>query len=308
MRILSIVEFRLLAFAGVALFAGCDWWAAGDTDNEPAAIAARAFDRVFTLEDVGARIPDELTPEDSADMAARVIDGWLREQVLVQQARQALPPEEQDFADELATYERALLTHAYEDRYVAQRLNGKVTEEEARAFYEQAPELFALNDFVVRATFVHLPANGMTDDTRNYLTTSMMSSDTTDIGALEVWCIENAAVHSVTPDTWWRLDDLLREVPLQLYRPERQLADRRLITFEQEGRAYFLRFWNHATAGEPAPFEAVQDQINELILHTRRETLLTQLQEQLLRNAWENGSLATRKAEPGSESLAAEGN
>lgn len=307
MRMLSIVDFRLVALAGVVLFAGCDGWTGGASD-EPAAIAARAFDRVLTLEEVGARIPDELAPEDSADMAARVIDGWLREQVLVQQARMALSPEEQDFADELATYERALLTHAYEDRYVAQRLNGQVTEEEARAFYEQAPELFALNDFVVRATFVHLPANGMTESTRNYLTTSMMSSDTTDIGALEVWCIENAAVHSVTPDTWWRLDDLLREVPLQLYRPERQLADRRLITFEQEGRAYFMRFWDHATAGEPAPFEAVQDQINELILHTRRESLLTDLQEKLLRKAWENGSLATRKAEAGSESLAAEGN
>jgi hypothetical protein len=298
----------LVLFAGSALlFASCGWLP-GDASNEPEAIAARAFDRVFTLLEVGARIPDELAPADSAEMAARVIDGWLREQVLVQQARTALPLEEQDFADELATYERALLTHAYEDRYVAQRLNGEVTEQEARAFYEQAPELFALNDFVVRATFVHLPASGMTDNTRNYLTTNMMSSDTTDIGALEVWCIENAAVHSVTPDTWWRLDDLLREVPLQLYRPERQLADRRLITFEQEGRAYFLRFWDHATAGEPAPFEAVQDQINELILHTRRENLLTQLQEELLRKAWENGSLATRKAEAGSESLAAEGN
>lgn len=294
--------------AGVVLLLTSCGWLPGDASDEPEAIAARAFDRVFTLKEVGARIPDELAPEDSAEMAARVIDGWLREQVLVQQARTALPLEEQDFADELATYERALLTHAYEDRYVAQRLNGVVTEQEARSFYDQALDLFALNDFVVRATFVHLPANGLSESTRSFLTESMMSADTAVIGALEVWCIENAAVHSVTPDTWWRLDDLLREVPLQLYRPERQLADRRLITFEQDGRAHFLRFWDHATAGEPAPFEAVQDQINELILHTRRESLLTDLQEELLRKAWENGSLATRKAEASSESLAAEGN
>lgn len=287
----------------LATWGGCSGW--GTKEAPQAAIAARAYDRVFTLAEVGARIPDELAPEDSAEMAARVIDGWLREQVLVQQARQALPPTEQDFSAELATYERALLTHAYEDRYVAQRLDGDVTDEEAFRFYQQAPELFALNDFVVRATFVHLPTSALTDDTRAYIRSSMMSSDTTDIGALEVWCIENAAVHSVTPDTWWRLDDLLREVPMQLYRPDRQLADRRLITFDQENRTYFMRFWDHATAGEPAPFEAAQDQINELILHARRESLLTTLQEELLRKAWAEGSLATRSAEAGSESLAA---
>lgn len=288
------------------MIGGCDRWL-GSPETEAPAIAARAFDHVLTLAEVGERIPDALSPQDSAEMAARVIDGWLREQVLVAQARQALPPEEQEFSAELATYERALLTHKYEDRYVRQRLDPSVTSTESRAFYDSAPELFALNDFVVQATFVHLPANGLSENGQRYLRAAMMSSDSVVVGALGVWCIENAAVHSVDPSTWWTLDELLREVPLQLYRPERQLADRRLITFEQDNRMYFLRFWNHAQAGEPAPFESVQEQIEELILHTRREALLSQLQEDLLQNAWQSGFLSTKPAEAGSESLAADG-
>lgn len=277
----------------------------GPASDASPAIAARAFDRVLTLASVGDRIPDEFSPEDSTELARRVIDTWLREQVLVKQARTALPAEEQDFAEELASYERALLTHAYEDRYVAERLDPKVSEGEARAYYENAQELFALNDYVVRATFLHLPTASITANIREFIEQTMMSNDSADVTALEVWCLENAAIHSVGPDVWWRLDDLLREVPLQLYRPDRQLADRRLITFDQDGRTYFLRFWEHATAGEPAPFAAVQDQINELILHSRRESLLTELQEQLLKSAWQAGDLATREAEAGSESLAA---
>lgn len=298
----GVVKGGIAGLLGLGLLAGCGEGTGGEGGLD---LAARAYDRILTFEALGERIPDELSPEDSIELARRVIDTWLREQVLVEQARTALPAEDQDFAEELASYERALLTHAYEDRYVAERLNPKVSEAEARAYYDNAPELFALNDFVVRATFLHLPTASITANVRGFIEQTLMSNDSSDVTSLEVWCLENAAIHSVGPDVWWNLDDLLREVPLQLYRPDRQLADRRLITFDQDGRTYFLRFWEHATAGEPAPFAAVQDQINELILHSRREALLADLQEQLLKAAWQAGNLATREAEAGSESLAA---
>ena len=271
--------------AVAASVAGCSYF------QQPAPVAseaARAYDQSLSWKELGERIPDDLAPEDSAELALRLVEGWFREQVLLHQAEQELGPDDLDFKEELEAYRNALVLHRFEELYVAERLNDKVTEAEARAFYEEQSGLFPLNDYVVRARFLHLPADGRNLAKAQEL---FLSNDSSKVALLEAWCVENGAVYSIDPDIWWRLDDLIREVPLQLYRPERQIADRRFISFEQDGRIHWLQFLEHSLKDAPAPFELVREQIEELILHGRRTELLSDLQERLLERAHREGSI-----------------
>lgn len=278
----------LLALIGGAalVVSGCDRW--GSDSGDLLSQAARAYDRVLDWEELGERIPDDLGAADSAALATRLVETWLREQVMLHQAERELAPTDVDFTREIEEYRNALLRHRYEERFVAERLNTEVTEAEARAFYDAQPELFLLNDYVVRARFMHLPADSRNLEWAQELFTS---NDSTQVALLEAWCVENGATYSIDPEIWWLLDDLVREVPLQLYRPERQIADRRIVSFEQDGRIHWLQFLDHSLKGAPAPFEGVRNQIDELILHARRTELLAALQERLLEQAHSEGAI-----------------
>jgi hypothetical protein len=283
---------RLRALLAVVLGVGLGACGSGETGNGGDDVVARAFDKTLGVADLASRIPDDALPEDSIAMAQRIIDTWIREQVLVHQAINSLPEDLQNFDAEIETYRNALLLHRYEELYVSQRLQTEVSKEEAFAFYELHPELFTLNDYVVQAQFFHLPLEEPLKDREiAQLKRLLSSTDSQDLLALETWCLEHQAVFHLDPETWWSLDDLLQEVPLELYRPESQIADRRTIEFEQNGRRYFLRFLRHNTKGMPAPFPAVRDRVEELIRHQRRNEILSNLTTELVEGAKEDGDV-----------------
>lgn len=274
-----------------ALAAGCAWLPGEAEPVEEA--AAEVYGRTLPWRELADQIPDDLAAEDSAIMATRLMEGWLREQVMLHQAELELGAADLDFTAELKAYRNALVTHRYEERYIDERLNGEVTEAEALAFYEAQPDLFTVADYVVRARFLHFPADGREPDEARDL---FLSDDSLNVAALESWCVQHGATYSIDPEIWWLLDDLVREVPLQLYRPERQIADRRLIDFEQDGRVYWLQFLEHSLKDAPAPFEMVRERIEELILHRRRTELLASLQERLLEKAHGEGAILRSEA------------
>jgi hypothetical protein len=281
-------------FATISLIAGCGGLNEQPSLNEP--IAARAYERQLLLSEIQGYIPAGTSPEDSIAMASRYMDQWIREQVMVHQAELWLPQDETDFKRELDAYRNALLMHDYKDRYVNERLNTIVTDSDALAYYERNRESFVLTDYGVRVLFISAPTaiNDQMDEMRD----AMASLDSSQFLFMERWCVENGAVFSLADDIWWTLGDLTKEVPLELYRAESQIARRRPIEFEADGLIHIVRFLEHALKNEVAPFEAVRNQVDELILHQRRQELLMELEENLVVAAWAEGAVQrTEKGE-----------
>ncbi|MDE0979049.1 MAG: hypothetical protein OSA78_03580 [Flavobacteriales bacterium] len=250
---------------------------------------AIAFEHVLPLQEICDHIPNNAEAADSTLMAERYVDQWIREQVVVHEAENRLPQDLQTFEREIQAYRNALLLHHYKERYVLQRMQQEVPEEEALAYYMEHQDLFILMDYAVRATFLHLPSED--DQDLNFIKSALMAPDTTPSFLLQQWCVEHAAVHSLNTETWWYLEDLIQEVPIELYRTEKQLTNRKLITFDADGRNYFIRFHEHAFIDGVSPFEVVKDRVSELILHGKKQALLIQLEEDLLIQAWEQGNV-----------------
>lgn len=287
------VQARLEGIGKLALLLFCVATVGCDATSEPpvaeAITAARAYGKALPLQEVCDRIPDNTAAEDSVIMAQRYIDQWIREKVLVHEAETHLPEDLQTFESEIQAYRNALLLHHYKARYIQQRMELEVPEEDAVAYYEAHKDLFLLTDYAVRATFVHMPY--ASDQKHEFVETAMMTADTITSFPLQQWCVENGAVHSLDPSTWWYLEDLIQEVPIELYRTEKQLANRKLVQFEADNRTYFIRFLEHALIDNVAPFEVVHNRVSELILHRQKQELLLQLEEELLLQAWEIGSV-----------------
>ena len=270
-------------------------------------VVAEAYGEVLTWDSLAQRVPDALGLEDSAAFAERLIDRWMREQVMLAQADAQLKEERTSLNAALEAYRRSLLINTYETRYVESRLDTDVDDPEVLAYYEDHAELFTLHDHAVRVLYMHLPDpessaialrapwtkrdarawNKEMDQLKEWLT----AADSVSIPLLERWCMEHGAVHHVDHEAWWRVAELLDEVPLSLYRVEDQIQRTSPLTFSAEGRVYFVRFLDHGLKGKVAPLDVARDQIEELVLQGRRQRMLDALRDTLFQQAWAEGKL-----------------
>lgn len=270
-------------------------------------VVAEAYGEVLTWDSLAQRVPDALSLEDSAAFAERLIDRWMREQVMLAQADAQLKEERTSLNAALEAYRKSLLINTYETRYVESRLDTDVDDREVLAYYKDHPELFTLHDHAVRVLYMHLPdpessaialgAPWTKRDTRAWdkevdqLKAWLTAADSVSIPLLERWCMEHGAVHHVDHEAWWRIAELLDEVPLSLYRVEDQIQRTSPLTFTAEGRVYFVRFLEHGLKGKVAPLDVARDQIEELVLQGRRQRMLDALRDTLFQQAWAEGKL-----------------
>lgn len=249
----------------------------------------RVYESELTATEIADHVPDGLEIEDSILVANQYIDQWIREQVLVHQAEQSLALNEDEFQRELETYRNALLMHEFKELYIQERLDTRISEEELLAFYDEQADSFYLTDYYVRALFVHAPE--MDELRLKPIRTMFTELDSSRIIDMERWCVENAAMYSLESDQWWSLNDFTQEVPLQLYRAEKQLAQRNIIEFTEGGRIYFVRILEHALKDKIAPLGVVRDQVKEMILHQRKQQLLLSMEERLIMKAHAEGAV-----------------
>ena len=78
---------------------------------------------------------------------------------------------------------------------------------------------------------------------------------------------------------------------MNLYRTASQLSNRRLIEFEANDRIYLVRILEHALKDQVAPFSAVRQEVEEMIVHQRRQSILLDMEEQLVVKAWSEGNV-----------------
>ena len=84
---LSIKEvFGLLIIACFWAFGSCN----STSPNSDNIIVVEAFGKSLSLDSISARIPDNLSYDDSTMLADRIVNSWIREQVLLAQAEESL--------------------------------------------------------------------------------------------------------------------------------------------------------------------------------------------------------------------------
>jgi len=251
-------------------------------------IVISAFGETLSLDKLSKRIPDVMSIEDSTLMAERIIEGWIREHVLLAEVEKNISEFNHDFEADVTAYRNALLVSHFESRYVASRIDGNVEENEIENFHNEHADLFLLQEHVVRALYVQLPGEEtQLDSVRTWLE----ASDSLSIPKLEQWCIEHGAHFALDFDYWWFLSDLLDQIPMQIYRIEDQLRLRKVIEFTDDNKRYLLRILEHQFKDLPSPIGVARDRIVDLIIQARRRTLLEDLRDDLVKEAWAQGEI-----------------
>jgi len=245
-------------------------------------IAALAYGKRLSWDEIASIVPDNASEEDSSALAERFVNEWLKEHAILSQAEANLSEGEKNFDDELANYRKNLITFAYENKYVQQRLDTFISADEIFSYYESNQEIFGLKDYIVKVKFCILQSE--TPKLKKFR--KLFESDTSeDLVAVEQFCVDYGASYYLNIDNWMFFEELISKVPLETYNIESFLRKNPKAEFEKGDKLYFVQVLDYKFKDSVSPLDLVQNQIRSLILNRRKKELLAKMREDLYKSA-----------------------
>lgn len=229
-------------------------------------------------------VPDMIPSKDSANIAERYINSWAMDRLYMKVAGEQLSKSEMDVSDELEAYRLSLVKYRYEQRYVNDRLDTLITEEQIREYYLAHQDEMKLERPIVKARFVDV----MKDSPNREAILRMMSSDDyEDVRLADSLASASALRYFDRSDSWMDVRDLALAFGMDHSDLLSRMKDG-MIEVEPEGRGDLLAAYVCDIRREGvAPIEYCAPAIRDVILSTRKHELLKGLERDLLDNALE---------------------
>jgi len=265
---------RTSIFVLVLLLAGCSLLHE-DHNEEP---VARVFEQYLYSSDLSDAVPAGSSSQDSAILVRRYIDTWIKDQLMLHRAEQALTEEQKDFEKQIAQYRKSLLIFSYRQKLLQQKLDTVVSDNEILSYYQENVNNFLLGQDIIKGTFIKVPLSA---PRMAELRTWSRSNSEEDRAAMEKYCLSYAEKYSDFNDTWVYFTSIKVQLPMQISRPSSYLRYNRNIETTDSLYRYFLHVSDHLTEGEAAPLEMVSDDITNIILNKRKIEFFQNLEQRI---------------------------
>ena len=244
-------------------------------------VVARAGRDVLYRSDVDALNITGFSSEDSARIVERYIMSWAKNRLLLDLAESQLSKADRDVEAQLEEYRQQLLVYRYEQKYVEQRLDTAVSEQEYLDFYEANPASFTTHVPLMKGRYIKMSDNSPNLNPIKSLYRSRGEEDMDRLGQL---CYTSAEKYYFFED-WVGLDAVVEGTGLDVQELARVLESRSYLEKDFLGYTYLISVDDYIPAGSLAPYEYCRERIRNHILNRRKQELVTSLERNLLNDA-----------------------
>ena len=277
------------------LLGGCDFY----EKNAKEVVVAECYGSYLYASDLKGIVPEGASVFDSLQRVNDFIDSWIMRRILIHQAENNLNKEELDLKKQLDEYRNSLVLYAYETQLINQKLDTVVSKDEIAAYYEQNKEEFQLHNTMVRAVYVILKEDCKQKPDFVKL---MSDPDTLLLQNLDILATYYAEKSFLDVDSWLRLDELTRIVPIEILNAERFLKKNKFVTMDADEFTYLVRFEDYLLEESTSPVEMVADNIRSIILAHRRKELIERMKEATYKTAQREHAFTKYVGQPTLES------
>ena len=244
-------------------------------------VVARAGRDVLYESDVEALNITGFSAEDSARIVERYIMSWAKNRLLLDMAESQLSKADRDVEAQLEEYRQQLLVYRYEQKYVEQRLDTVVSEQEYLDFYEANPASFTTHVPLMKGRYIKMSDNSPNLNPVKSLYRSRIEED---MDRLEQLCYTSAEKYYFFED-WVGLDAVVEGTGLDVQELARVLENRSYLEKDFLGYTYLISVDDYVPAGSLSPYEYCRERIRNHILNRRKQALVTSLERNLLNDA-----------------------
>lgn len=236
--------------------------------------------------DLDMLLPAGMSSEDSVRMARQYIDSWASDMVFLSIAEQQLSKSERDVTKELEDYRKSLLKYRYEQLYVNERLDTSVTDEQVEEYYLGHQDKFVLERPLVKARFLNIAVDS---PILPQIRKRMASSEVDDLVEADSLAFSSAVKFTTWADEWIDVTELAGEYVME-YSDVLAMMSRGWIEKKDTlGQVRLTYISNMMQKGQVAPLEFCSGKIKDIIISSRKQKLIMDLEQDLLDDARENG-------------------
>ena len=255
-------------------------------------VVAQVGETKLMMEELQRIIPNGISPEDSIILARQYINSWALDHIFLDVAESQLSSAELDVSKELESYRRSLLKYRYEQLYVNQRLDTLVLDEQVQEFYDQHPDRFSLQRPVVKARFLSISEKS---PVLKMIKKKMSSDDAADLIEADSLAFSSAYKFTTWNDAWIDASTLAREFGSESASVMASMKKGWIERTDTLGVMSIAYVSEIIPRGKQAPLEYSVPFIKDMIISARKQSLITTLEQDLLKDARESGKFEILK-------------
>ena len=249
-------------------------------------VVARVGEHRLMRSELAAYIPAGVSSEDSLSLAQSYIKAWAEELLFLDMAESRLSSEEQDVSKELEEYRRSLLKYRYEERYINERLDTLISDDEIRTYYKEHTDKFLVDRPLLKTRYMVIPADSKS---LRKIKELMGSDDAMDAIAADSLAFTAALKYVDSSDSWMDAILLARELGTDETSMMKSLRGRFNELKGDDGNLRVAYVVDIVQKGSPAPLDYCEERVKDIILNARKHALSDGLERDLLKDALAKG-------------------
>jgi len=276
------LNFKIITylFLLVTVFSSCNKNTSEDNTQEKL-IASIGKDQLTESEYKESLIHAD-TKADSIAFAKKLIEDWVLETLLYQEALTKLEPQEIDVEKQVNEYKKQLINYIYETKLIENNLDTVVSIEEIQDYYNDNIDNFILKDNIVKVNYFKIPIQSKEISKLKRL---VYSSTEKDRQQLEELCMQNAESYFLNDSLWLLLDGIKRDIPAMKGPLEYNVVRGRVIEFADGEAYYYLKIKDVKIKNSASPLSFEKTNIKTFIVNSRKIKLIQAYKQQLLEKA-----------------------
>lgn len=255
-------------------------------------IVVSVYDYELRKKDFEEMLPSNLSEEDSTLIADQLINKWISEKAVLSRAEQNLSEEDKDFSAKLEDYRNSLIIYSYERELVNQKLDTIVREQEIETFFNENAASFKLKNAILRPWFIMVSSDA---PNLKRLRKWFKGDSEKDLEALDDYCNQYAEKCFFDQDQWMYVDDLLKQLPLEISDWDERLKAEDYIEIEKDGNLFLIRVFDYRLRGEDSPLDLERQKVQNLILNKRKAELIKKMREDALQEVYAKDKVTWKK-------------
>ncbi len=252
--------------------------------NEDEEILARTYRTYLYKSELVDVVPEGTSVKDSILLVKNYINKWIQQQLILRKAESNLSDEQKDFRVQLKNYRNSLITYQYETQLIQQNLNKTVTDNEIEDYYELNKQNFELKENIVKAYFVVLSIDSVSN---NPVKSLLLSDDPDGHNELEEYCKHSAKKYFME-DQWLLFNKLLTHTPIEVYNQQAFLEETPYIEMQDSLYKYFIKINDYKIKESVSPLSFKTEVIKNIIINKRKLELIKNMQQEVFENALKN--------------------
>jgi hypothetical protein len=262
----------------ILLFWGCQTTQQQDDGN----IIASVNGKNLKTGDLNSIMPVyPLSEEDSAKFVETYIKDWIKQQLLVEEAKKVLSPEEQDVSKELEQYEQQLLIHKYKNKKINPINNAEITDDSIVSYYEANIDKFLLSFPIVKVKYIVFPP-GMeipTDVNRALMSSASLPQSVND------YIYSYATKYDDFNNQWVNFNNLFLNTQHTPVNTIETLKQNKVISFENNSEKHIIIIEDYRLPGEQSPLDFVKGRIRNMLINNKKIDFLREIKDSLYNHA-----------------------